>query len=453
MLLKKLAQWRASYRYRAEDQDFLSDVAAANLYELPLQSHLILWISTAFVALALLWAGFASLDEVTRGEGKTIPSSQVQVVQNLEGGIVSEILVQEGQLVGKDQVLLQLDQVRFASSFKEAKLKSYELLANTARLNAEINGTPLAIPEEVLKNAPQIAENVRQLLASRQNEIKSNTDIFAEQVRQKEQEIIEIQSKSEQLARSSKLLQDEVKMSEPLVADGAMSQVELLRLQRAANDLKGDLNSANLAVPRLRSSLDEARNKLAEIKIRFKTEALKELNEVKAELDRTSESAVALEDRVSRTRVLSPVKGTVKRIKVATVGGVIQPGMDLLEIVPLEDQLLIEAKIRPADIAFLRPGQKAVVKLSAYDFSIYGGLDAALEHISADSMPGDKKDEDSYYLIRLRTAKNYLEKGGKRLEIIAGMTAEVDILTGKKTVLDYLLKPILKARDRALRER
>ncbi|AMK77950.1 MULTISPECIES: HlyD family type I secretion periplasmic adaptor subunit [Methylomonas] len=452
-MLKKIAEWRAEHRYRAEDQDFLSDVNAANLYELPLQSHLILWFFAAFVAVSLVWAGFASLDEVTRGEGKTIPSSQVQVVQNLEGGIVSEILVQEGQLVDKDQVLLQLDQVRFASSFKEAKLKYYELLANTARLNAEINGTPLAIPEEVLKNAPQIAENVRQLLVSKQNEIRSNSDIFAEQVRQKEQEIIEIQSKSDQLARSYKLLQDEVKMSEPLVADGAMSQVELLRLQRAANDLKGDLNSANLAMPRLRSSLDEARNKLAEIKIRYKTEALKELNEVKAELDRTSESAVALEDRVSRTRVLSPVKGTVKRIKVATVGGVIQPGMDLLEIVPLEDQLLIEAKIRPADIAFLRPGQKAVVKLSAYDFSIYGGLDASLEHISADSIPGEKKDEDNYYLIRLRTAKNYLEKGGERLEIIAGMTAEVDILTGKKTVLDYLLKPILKARDRALRER
>ncbi|NOV30869.1 HlyD family type I secretion periplasmic adaptor subunit [Methylomonas sp. ZR1] len=452
-MLKKIAGWRAEHRYRAEDQGFLSDVNAANLYELPLQSHLILWSSVAFVVVALVWAGFASLDEVTRGDGKTIPSSQVQVVQNLEGGIVSEILVQEGQLVDKDQVLLQLDQVRFASSFKEAKLKYYELLANTARLNAEVNGTPLAIPEEVLKNAPQIAENARQLLVSKQSEIRSNSDIFAEQVRQKEQEIIEIQSKSDQLARSYKLLQDEVKMSEPLVADGAMSQVELLRLQRAANDLKGELNSANLAMPRLRSSLDEARNKLAEIKIRYKTEALKELNEVKAELDRTSESAVALEDRVSRTRVLSPVKGTVKRIKVATVGGVIQPGMDLLEIVPLEDQLLIEAKIRPADIAFLRPGQKAVVKLSAYDFSIYGGLEASLEHISADSIPGEKKDEDSYYLIRLRTAKNYLEKGGERLEIIAGMTAEVDILTGKKTVLDYLLKPILKARDRALRER
>lgn len=450
---KTLGAWLADYRYRSEDRRDFDIADGSALYELPIQSHLILLTTLVFVVVALVWAHFATLDEVTRGQGKTIPSSQIQVVQNLEGGIVSEILVREGDSVEKDQVLLQLDRVRFASSFQEAKLKYYELLANTARLNAEINGGALQLPDEVVRQAPQIADNVRQLLASRQHELKSNTDILSEQIRQREQEIVELQSKSEQLGRSYKMLQDEVKMSEPLVADGAMSQVELLRLQRAANDLRGELNSANLAMPRARSALDEARNKLAEIKARFRTEALKELNETKAELDRTSASAVALEDRVSRTRVLSPVKGTVKRIKINTVGGVIQPGMDLLEIVPVEDQLLIEAKIRPADIAFLHPGQQAVVKLTAYDYSIYGGLDAVLEHISADSIPGEKKDEDSYYLIRLRTATNTLQNRGERLQIIAGMTAEVDILTGKKTVLEYLMKPIFKARDRALRER
>ncbi|WP_426992641.1 HlyD family type I secretion periplasmic adaptor subunit [Methylomonas sp. CM2] len=448
-----MGAWLADYRYRSEDRRDFDIADGSALYELPIQSHLILLTTLVFVVVALVWANFATLDEVTRGQGKTIPSSQIQVVQNLEGGIVSEILVREGDSVEKDQVLLQLDRVRFASSFQEAKLKYYELLANTARLNAEINGGALQLPDEVGKQAPQIADNVRQLLASRQHELKSNTDILSEQIRQREQEIVELQSKSEQLGRSYKMLQDEVKMSEPLVADGAMSQVELLRLQRAANDLRGELNSANLAMPRARSALDEARNKLSEIKARFRTEALKELNETKAELDRTSASAVALEDRVSRTRVLSPVKGTVKRIKINTVGGVIQPGMDLLEIVPVEDQLLIEAKIRPADIAFLHPGQQAVVKLTAYDYSIYGGLDAVLEHISADSIPGEKKDEDSYYLIRLRTATNTLQNRGERLQIIAGMTAEVDILTGKKTVLEYLMKPIFKARDRALRER
>lgn len=453
MMLNKLLELKALLEQRREDRRFLSDVNAAHDDQLPLQSHLILWLSVLFVLIMLVWAGFASLDEVTRGMGKTIPSSQVQVVQNLEGGILAEILVEEGQLVEKDQILLQLDTVRFSSSYKETQLKYYELLANTARLSAEVNGSSLTIPDEVLKKAPQIADNARQLWVSRQNELKSNTEILADQVRQKQQEIVEIQAKSEQLARSFKLLQDEVKMSEPLVADGAMSQVELLRLQRAANDLRGELSAANLTLPRIKSMLDEARNKLEEVKIRFKTDALKQLNEAKAELDRTSESATALADRVNRTRVLSPVKGTVKRLKVNTVGGVIQPGMDLLEIVPLEDRLLIEAKIRPADIAFLRPGQQAVVKLTAYDYSIYGGLDAELEHISADTLASEEKDGESYYLIRLHTHKNVLEKNGQRLEIMAGMTAEVDILTGKKTVLDYLLKPILKARDKALTER
>jgi len=241
-------------------------------------------------------------------------------------------------------------------------------------------------------------------------------------------------------------------MSEPLVAEGAMSRVEILRLQRSANDIHGELTAARLSIPRLESSLNEAKSKLSELEIRFHTEALEELNLAKSELDITTESVMALEDRVTRTRVLSPVKGTIKQLKVTTIGGVIQPGMDLVEIVPLEDQLLIEAEIRPADIAFLHPGQKAMVKLTAYDFSIYGGLEAELEHISADTITNEE-DGESYYLIRLRTDKNYLEKNGEKLNIIAGMTADVDILTGKKSVLDYILKPILKARSRALRER
>lgn len=435
-----------------EDLAFLSDVNAAQLYRAPLTSHVLLWLTFSFFVIALIWANFATLDEVTRGAGKIIPSSHIQVVQNLEGGILSEILVKEGDRVEKNQPLLQLDDIRFSSSFKETKLKYYELLANIARLKTEVNGGEMAIPEEVFKNAPEIAANARQLLASRQNELKANEQILHEQVRQKEQELIELKSKRQQLSRSYALLKKELEMSAPLVAEGALSEVELLRIKRSANDLRGELSAARLSIPRIESSLNEAKKKLAELKIRFQTESLEELNQAKAELDRISESVLALEDRVTRTRVLSPVKGTIKQLKVTTVGGVVQPGMDLVEIVPLEDQLLVEAQIRPADIAFLRPGQKAMVKLTAYDFSIYGGLEAELEHISADTITNEE-DGNSYYLIRLRTHKNYLEKNDQRLDIIAGMTVNVDILTGKKTVLDYLLKPILKAKERALRER
>lgn len=451
-MLNKISEIKSDHKSQVEDQAFLTDVNAANLYGASIQSHVLLWLSISFVVIAIIWANFATLDEVTRGSGKTIPSSHIQVVQNLEGGILSEILIKEGDLVEKGQALLKLDAVRFASSFNETKLKYYELLATTARLTAEVSKKEMVLPEDVIQNAPDIANDAKQLLISRQNELNANKKILEEQILQKKQDIVELKSKSSQISRSYHFLKEELEMSEPLVAEGAMSRVEILRLQRSTNDLRGELTAARLSIPRLKSSLDEAKNKLSELEIRFHTEALEELNLAKAELDRTTESVLALEDRVTRTRVLSPVKGTIKQLKVTTVGGVVQPGMDLVEIVPLEDQLLIEAEVRPADIAFLRPGQNAMVKLTAYDFSIYGGLEAKLEHISADTITNEE-DGESYYIIRLRTNKNYLEKNGEKLNIIAGMTADVDILTGKKSVLDYILKPILKARERALRER
>jgi len=451
-MLKKIAELRESTHVLSEDKDYLSDVNAANLYGVSLRSHLVLWLFVLFIATALIWASIASLDEVTRGQGKIIPSSHIQVIQNLEGGILAEMLVREGQLVEKGQVLLRLDDVRFASSFNETQLKYYELLATVARLRAEVDGIEFHIPEEVQQAYPALAASVYQLYLSRRNELQANIDVLQQQVRQKEQELVEIGSRRAQLSRSYDLLKKELEMSEPLVKEGAMSEVELLRIRRSANDLRGELSSAELAAPRIQSAIKEARNKIDELRARYRTEALRQLNESKAELDRVRESITALKDRVTRTQVISPVKGTVKQLKVTTIGGVVQPGMDLLEIVPVEDQLLVEARIRPADIAFLRPGQSAMVKLTAYDFSIYGGLEAELEHISADTIV-DKESGDSYYLIRLRTDKNYLEKGGERFEIIPGMTADVDILTGKKTVLDYLLKPILKAKERALRER
>jgi adhesin transport system membrane fusion protein len=451
-LLKKISEFNAEQQQLSEDKDYVSDINAVNLYGVPVYTHLILLLSFAFIVIALTWANFATLDEVTRGSGKIIPSSHIQVIQNLEGGILSKILIKEGDLVEKGQELLQLDDVRFASSFKETKLKYYELLANNARLTAETSDQPLRIPQEVIDNSPEQAEHAEQLYHSRQSELGASTSVLAQQVRQKEQELIELRSKQDQLSRSYQLLQKEVEMSEPLVANGALSEVEMLRLRRSANDLLGELNSARLAIPRIQAYLNENKNKLAEMKIRFRTEALKELNETKAELDRTKASTLALEDRVTRTRILSPVKGTIKQLKVSTIGGVIQPGMDLLEIVPIDDTLLVEAEVHPADIAFLRPGQDAMVKLTAYDFSIYGGLKAKLEHISADTIINEE-DKKSYYLIRLRTDKNYLEKNGEKLNIITGMNADVDILTGKKTVLDYLMKPILKAKQHAMRER
>jgi len=253
------------------------------------------------------------------------------------------------------------------------------------------------------------------------------------------------------LNRTYRYLKKEIDLTEPLVAEGAVSEVEILRLKRDASSMLGDIAATKLSIPRVRSQLNEAVKEVQEEHLQFSNKAKKELNDVQAELDAISATSVALEDRLDRTAIRSPVYGTVKQVLVNTVGGVIQPGMDLIEIVPLEDSLLVEVQIKPSDIAFLRPDQKAMVKFTAYDFTIYGGLDAELEYISADSVVDEKG--NSFYQVRVRTDQNYLKGKDDKMPIIPGMVATVDILTGKKTILSYLLKPVLKAKQTALRER
>jgi adhesin transport system membrane fusion protein len=413
--------------------------------------HLIIWFSLLFFVVAGVWANYAMLDEVTRGVGKVIPSSHVQVVQNLEGGIVSELLVKAGDVVDQGQILLRIDDTRFASSFRESQVKAQSLQAKIARLSAESQGIAFQIPKDLPAEKRDVFQNEFSLAQSRQKEVQATLNILQQQKNQKQHEIGELRSKVGQLQRSYELVLKELRLTEPLVKKGLASEVELLRLQRQVSELKGGLDSTRLSIPRAESSVSETDRKMEELGVNFRTNAISELNDNKAELSRITQSNFALEDRVTRTSVRSPVRGTIKQVKVTTVGGVVQPGMDLIEIVPLEDKLLIEAQIRPADIAFLHPNQPAMVKLTAYDFSIFGGLPAHLEHISADSITNDRG--ESFFLIRVRTERKYLGAEDKPLPIMSGMTASVDILTGKKSLLDYLLKPIKKAHDQALRER
>lgn len=441
---------------KARDVDYVTDINAANMARIPSGSHWILWSTVIFIAVAVVWASVARVDEVTVGMGSVIPSSKVQVVQNLEGGILSELLVREGDVVTQNQPILRLDDTRFSSSYRESRVNYLGLLAKQARLQAESQGTELEIPEIVLSEQPIIAKNEQDLYQSRQHELQSTLSILTQQQSQKEQELLELKSKISRLNKSYNLIKQELSISEPLVREGAISEVEILQLKRKLNDVKGELDTSELAIPRINASLRESKDKLEEAKIQFQTEALAEQNEIKAKLSAMDESNKALEDQVTRTLVRSPVHGTIKQLKITTIGGVVQPGMDLVEIVPLEDTLLVEAKIRPADIAFVRPGQEAMVKITAYDYSIYGGLKGELEHISADTIDPEKYSEaknEAYYLIKVRTEKSYLGTEANPLEIIPGMTAEVDIKTGQKTILDYVLKPILKSKERALRER
>ncbi|WP_122859310.1 HlyD family type I secretion periplasmic adaptor subunit, partial [Pseudomonas viridiflava] len=325
------------------------------------------------------------------------------------------------------------------------------LTAQVERLAAEAEGRSLTLPAEVTSSAPQVAADEQALYESRQRRLASEQRTLNEQLRQKTQELAEFRSKQEQFRSSLALVQQELDMSAPLVSSGAVSPVEILRLKRNAVELRGSMNSNTLAIPRAEAAISEIKSRVQESELAFRADAARELNEKRNDLARISASRIAIDDRMSRTTVVSPVRGIVKTLKVNTIGGVVQPGSDLLEIVPLEDNLLIEAKVRPQDVAFLHPGQKAMVKFSAYDYTLYGGLPARLELIGADTITDDK--DNSFYLIQVRTDSNHLGSDSRPLLIIPGMIATVDIITGEKSVLDYLLKPVLKARAEALRER
>jgi adhesin transport system membrane fusion protein len=436
------------------DIALMPDSTAALFQHTPRFGSYIMYGFIAFIVISLIWAYFAKLDEVTVGEGKVIPSSQVQVIQNLEGGIISSIPVKVGDLVQKGDVVVRLDETRFSSSLGETRAKHEALTAKVARLNAEANGTPLQLPPELIKTNPTVAQEERALYISRQLELDTSISVLIQQSSQRGQEMQEKKAKLKQLEESYNLIDKELKMSRPLAAQGVMSEVEILRLERQLSDLKGEMDSTRLSIPRLEQAIVEAQNKIAAAKAKFRSDAAVEASLASAELAGTSATNVAAEDRLARTSVRAPLTGVIKQIKVNTVGGVLQPGMEIMEIVPMEDNLLIETKVRPSDVGFIHPGQEAMVKLSAYDFSIYGGLEATVESISADTITEDKNGKsESFYLVQVRTKSNSFTISKKKLPIIPGMMATVHIKTGRKTVMTYLLKPVLKAKNEALRER
>ncbi|MGZ0781834.1 HlyD family type I secretion periplasmic adaptor subunit [Pseudomonas saponiphila] len=430
----------------------LPEVNKALIEDAPRVIRLTIWGIIAFFLFLLLWANFAVIDEVTKGEGKAIPSSKVQKIQNLEGGIVSELYVKEGQVVEAGAPLIRLDDTRFQSNVGETETVRLSMLLRVERLSAEVDERELNFPADAVKEAPGQAASEKSLYQSRRQQLHDEIGGLQEQLIQKQQELREFTSKQAQYRQQLGLQRQEIAMSEPLVAQGAVSPVEVLRLKRAEVETRGQLDATTLAIPRAESAIKEVQRKIDETRGKFRSEALTQLNEARTELNKASATGKALEDRVSRTLVTSPVRGIVKQLMVNTIGGVIQPGSDMVEIVPLNDTLLVEAKIRPQDIAFLHPGQEAVVKFSAYDYTIYGGLKARLEQIGADTITDEDK-KTTYYMIKLRTDRSHLGTDEKPLLIIPGMVASVDIITGKKSILSYLLKPIIRARAEALHER
>ena len=430
----------------------LPEVNKALIEDAPRVVRLTIWAIIAFFVFLMFWANFAVIDEVTKGDGKAIPSSKIQKIQNLEGGIVSELFVKEGQIVDAGAPLLRLDDTRFASNVGETEADRLSMVLRVERLSAEVEDRPLNFPEDVLKAVPGQAKSEESLYISRRQQLHDEIGGLQEQLIQRQQELREFTSKQAQYRQQLGFQRQEISMSEPLVAQGAVSPVEVLRLRRAEAETRGQLDATTLAIPRAESAIKEVQRKIDETRGKFRSEALTQLNEARTDLNKAQATGKALEDRVSRTLVTSPVRGIVNKLLVNTIGGGIQPGSDLVEIVPLDDTLLVEAKIRPQDIAFLHPGQEATVKFTAYDYTIYGGMKAKLEQIGADTITDEDK-KTTYYIIKLRTDRSHLGTDEKPLLIIPGMVASVDIITGKKTVLSYLLKPIIRARAEALHER
>lgn len=439
-------------RDRVEDLAFMSDVRAAVLSGPRLSANILLLSIVSFFVGAGIWASVAELDEVTAGTGRVIPSSQLQVVQNLEGGILKSMNVREGEVVEEGQILATIDDTQASSRFREDHSKVIALEMAIVRLAAEAQGEAPAYSESQVSERPDLVASEMALYQARKSEYQASIQALRHQVTQKRQEIVELESKIEQLIGAQQLAREELNILKPLVEQGVSARIELIRLERQINDISGELNTTQKAIPRVQAGLNEVFGRIAERTANFKAEIAADLVQAQAEYAAITEAATSAEDRVLRTEIRSPVNGEVQQILINTIDGIVQPGQDLLHIVPLEDNLLVEAQIRPADIAFLFPGQEAQVKITAYDFSIYGGLTAILEQISADT--NTNEDGESFYQIRVRTKRNFLlSKEGETLPIIPGMIAEVDILTGKKTVMDYLLKPILKGRQKAMRER
>ncbi len=409
-------------------------------------------VRSALVVLLLLivWASFATVEEVTRGEGRVVPSRQLQVLQSLDGGVVTEILVQEGEVVEANQLLLKIDETRATSGVRESAAQGFALRARQARLRAIADGTAFQPPTGRTGDEEErrIVDGERRLYESRLSELNTMLAINQQQLQQREQELSEMRARKASAERGLALSREELARTRPLLATGAVSEVDILRLEREVSSTRGDAEQATAQIARVQASIREAQRKIHETELAFRNDARKELAEVMGKLNALNEGAVALVDRVEKSQVRSPVRGRVQRLLANTVGGVVQPGKDIVEIVPLDDKLVLEAKVQPKDIAFIHPGQDATVKFTAYDFSIYGGMSAKVENISPDTVVDERG--NAFYLVRVRTTEPSFSA---QMPIIPGMTAEVDVLTGRKTVMSYLLKPVLKAKAYALRER
>jgi adhesin transport system membrane fusion protein len=411
------------------DFAFINDVRAASALRTPRTSRMLLLSIIAMMAAGFTWAHFAILDEVKRGNGRVVSSRQIQVLQSLEGGIVLEILVNEGAIVKQGEVLMRIDDVKFAADLGEVRERRAAAAARVARLEAEVQDRKPEFDDELIRLAPKAVDTERSLFAARQIKLDQDADVLMQQ--------------QVRLTESLKLLSREVELTRNLYAQKIVPEIEMLRLDRQASEMKGQLA--------------ETKSRISNTKASFRSQSEEDLAKSRGDLAVLVETIKSAQDRVRRAELRSPVNGVVNKLNVTTVGAVIQPGANVMDIVPLDDTLLVEGRIKPQDIAFIRPQQDAVVKLSAYDSSVFGSLQGKVERISADTIADDKPEHgekgETFYRVMVRTDKNHLGTEENPLPILPGMVATVEVLTGRKSVLDYMIKPARMLRDEAFRER
>lgn len=439
------------------DFAFANDVRAAVDLRTPKTSRLILVSTLGLLIAALVWAHFAVLDEVKRGNGRVIPTRQMQVVQSLEGGIVSEILVQEGAIVAQGQPLIRIEDTKFAAEFGEIRERRVAMAARVARLEAEAAGKQtLEFPPELMQASPNAVAAERSVFDARARKLAQDIETIQQQEAQRRREYDEYKATETKLTNTLKFLQREVELTKNLYKQKVVPEIEMLRIDRQASEMSGQLQVTKASMAKAESAIHEAQSRLEGARMTLRAQADEDLAKSRGDLAVLDENIKSAKDRVLRTELRSPVHGIINKVNITTIGAVVQPGANLMEIVPLDDSLLVEGRIRPQDIAFIRPGQEAVVKISAYDSSVYGSLAGKVERISADTIAEEKPERgekgETFYRVIVRTSKNYLGTDKQPLPIIPGMVATVEVLTGRKTVLDYIMKPARMLKQQALRE-
>jgi len=437
------------------NRDLWIDPTQAEKEGTRLFGHILLFAVATVIIVALVWAHFAVLDQVTRGEAKVVPSSSTQLIQSAEGGIIKDLKVREGDIVEPGQMLVEMDNTTVSTDVNELQQRYWAGLAASERMQAELEGKKpdeIVFDPDLMAKAPEVAEAERAQAFIRQQQLNSQLQTLQDTIEQKQQDLRAIDVKVSTAQASLAIAQKRADLLYKVFKSGAGSEADYLQAQQTAQANLTDIANAEASRPGSQAALREAQSQVKQKIAETNGDTATQLAKTRADLASTKQLLAGSNTKLGHQVLRSPVHGTVKEIKMKTVGGVAQPAQEIMEIVPIEDTLLIEAQIRPQDRGFIAPDQPAKIKITAYDYSIYGGLEGKVEEISADAIENEKK--ETFFRVRLRTDKNYLlGKQGEQLPIIPGMTASVDILTGKRTVLEYLLKPILKARQTAFTER